>query len=68
MSKILWSMTVKWILIFKAPFNYKRKKHVIVCMSPVSPVFHTEATVCIGLKNVLRVGTSIILDLKGRWI
>ena len=31
-----------------------------VCMSPVSPVFHTEATVSIGLKNVLRVGTPII--------
>ena len=29
-------------------------------MSPVSPVFHTEATVSIGLKNVLRVGTSIL--------
>ena len=28
-------------------------------MSPVSPVFHTEVTVCIGLKNVLRVGTFI---------
>ena len=29
-------------------------------MSPVSPVFHTEATVNIGLKNVLRVGTFIL--------
>ena len=28
-------------------------------MSPVSPVFHTEATVSIGLKNVFRAGTSI---------
>ena len=28
-------------------------------MSPVSPVFHNEATVSIGLKNVLRVGTSM---------
>ena len=26
-----------------------------VYMSPVSQVFHTEATVSIGLKNVLRV-------------
>ena len=30
------------------------------CMSPVSPVFYTEATVSIELKNVLRVGTSIL--------
>ena len=30
-------------------------------MTTVSPVFHSEATVSIGLKNVLRVGTSIIL-------
>ena len=29
-------------------------------MSPVSPVFHIEATVIIGLKNLLRVGTSIL--------
>ena len=29
-------------------------------MSPVSPVFHTEATMSIGLKNVLRVETSIL--------
>ena len=29
-------------------------------LSSVSPVFHTEATVSIGLKNVLRVGTSIL--------
>ena len=29
-------------------------------MSPVSPVFHPEATVSIGLKKVLRVGTSIL--------
>ena len=29
------------------------------CMSPVSPVFHTEVTVSIGLKNKLRVETSI---------
>ena len=28
-------------------------------MSPVPPVFHTIVTVNIGLKNVLRVGTSI---------
>ena len=28
-------------------------------MSPVSPVFHTEATVSVGLKNVFRVGTAI---------
>ena len=28
-------------------------------MSPVSPVFYTEETVSIGLKNRLRVGTSI---------
>ena len=27
-------------------------------MSPVSPVFYSEATVSIGLKNVLRVETS----------
>ena len=31
-----------------------------IFMSPVSPVFHTEATVSIGPKNVLRVGTSNI--------
>ena len=30
-----------------------------VFMSPVSPVFYTEATVSIGLKNVLRVKTFI---------
>ena len=30
-----------------------------VFMSTVSPVFHTEATVSIGLKNVFRVGTFI---------
>ena len=29
-------------------------------MSPDSPVFHTGATVSIGLINVLRVGTFII--------
>ena len=29
-------------------------------MSPVSPEFRTEATVTMGLKNVLRVGTSIL--------
>ena len=29
-------------------------------LSSVSPVFHTEATVSIVLKNVLRVGTSIL--------
>ena len=29
-------------------------------MSSVSPVFHIEATVSIGLKNVLEVGTSRI--------
>ena len=29
-------------------------------MSPVSPVFYTEAAVSIGLKNVLKVGTSIL--------
>ena len=28
-------------------------------MSPVSPVFHTEVTVSIGLKTSFRVGTSI---------
>ena len=28
-------------------------------MSPVSPVFHTKATMNIDLKNKLRVGTSI---------
>ena len=33
---------------------------VSLFMSPVSPVFYTEATVSIGLKNVLRVGTSIL--------
>ena len=35
-------------------------------MSPVSTIFHNEATVSIGLKNLLRVGTSIhsiILDV-----
>ena len=32
-------------------------------MSPVSPVFHTEATESIGLKNVLGVGTSILFIL-----
>ena len=30
-----------------------------VFMLPVSPVFHTEVTVNIGLKNIFRVGTSI---------
>ena len=33
-------------------------------MLPVSPVFHTEATVRIGLKNALRVGTSILYCYK----
>ena len=33
---------------------------VNLLMSPVSPVFHTEATVSIGLKNVFRVGTAIL--------
>ena len=28
-------------------------------MSPVSPVFHTEVTVTIGLKNQSRVGTQL---------
>ena len=28
-------------------------------MSPVSPVFHTEVTVGIGLKNIFRVGTVV---------
>ena len=31
----------------------------VTFMSPVSSVFHTEAKVSFGLKNVLRVGTSI---------
>ena len=34
------------------------KSHKII-QSPVPPVFHTVVTVSIGLKNVLRVGTSI---------
>ena len=33
---------------------------VPVYMSPVSLVFHTEVTVSVGLKNMLRVGTSNI--------
>ena len=32
----------------------------VTCMSPVSPVFHTVVTVSIGLKNVLRMVTSIL--------
>ena len=38
-------------------------------MLPVSPVFHTEETVSIGLKNVFRVGKSILqyyMSIKGR--
>ena len=31
-----------------------------IYMSPVSPVFYTEASVSIGLKNILRVGTSML--------
>ena len=30
-------------------------------MTIVSSVFHTEVTVSIGLKNVLKVGTSIVI-------
>ena len=29
-------------------------------MAPVSPVFYTEATMSIGLKNILRVGTFFV--------
>ena len=32
----------------------------ILFMSPVSPVFRTVVTVSIGLKNMLKVGTSIL--------
>ena len=35
-------------------------------MSPVSPVFHTEVTVSIGLKKVLRVGRSIVVYFDQR--
>ena len=45
-------------LLFESPFLVLRQT-LAICMSPVSPVFHTEATVSIGLKNVFRVGTSI---------
>ena len=31
-----------------------------LCMSPVSPVFHTAVTVSIGLKHMFRMGTSIL--------
>ena len=34
-------------------------KSIRIFMSPVSPVFHTEVTVNIGLRNVFRVVTSI---------
>ena len=34
-------------------------KKLVTFMSPVPPVFHAVVTVSIGLKNVLRVGTSI---------
>ena len=36
------------------------KCYQFLFMSPVSPVFYTEATVSTGLKNVLRVGTCIL--------
>ena len=38
----------------------KETRVSLILMLPVSLVFHTEATVSIGLKNVLRVGTSIL--------
>ena len=39
-----------------------------VFMSPVSPVFHTEVTVSIGLKNELSENIhSIILDVYVGW-
>ena len=40
--------------------TYRDSVDPFVEMSPVSPVFHTEATVSIGLKNIVRVGTSIL--------
>ena len=36
-----------------------QKEQTYIKMSPVSPVFYTEVIVSIGLKNKLRVGTSI---------
>ena len=39
----------------RLPWDRKENR---LCMSPDSPVFYTEATVSIGLNNVLRVGTS----------
>ena len=34
---------------------------IVVCMSPVSPVFHTVVTASTGLKNILRVKASNII-------
>ena len=39
--------------------EYSRQLRKEENMSPVSPVSHTELSVSIGLKNELRVGTSI---------
>ena len=37
-------------------------------MSPVSSVFHTVVTVSIGLKKVLRLGTSICMYIKVQYL
>ena len=39
--------------------NLAWMKNTMLLMSPVSPVFHTEVTVSVGLKTSFRVGTSI---------
>ena len=36
---------------------------IAIFMSPVSPVFHTEVTLSIGLKNISRVRASILYYL-----
>ena len=47
-------------VIFKGSHSRENQNLLITYKSPVSPVFHIEVTVRIGLKNILRVGTSVL--------
>ena len=48
-----------WLYGVEAAAVYRQYPHAIQYMSPVSLVFQTKETMSIGLKNKLRVGTSI---------
>ena len=57
--KCFYSFKTLLLLLVKYNFISIHTEHKDKYMSPVPPVFHTVETVNIGLKYVLRVGTSI---------